>query len=308
MVAFLLNPGGKRRTRRGKKRSPCSKRLEAWKMRTFGSKSAPRRVIGMVRKYRMKRRGARRVRSVSKSWASALRSERRRSKKAPASSFASALPAAYSRNPRRRRRARFSYNRRRRSRNYSHWIPEYSNPYWVPSYAMNPTFGDLSKPQFWTGTAMNVAPIVLGAVINTISTELWGKVLPASMMTGWKKLVVSTINGALLGVTTSMVLPKYSQAIMYGALTDVGIKAANIYVVPKIQGVLHGLGDYLTPGDAAAARPLGYFGDYLTPGDAAAARPLGQFTMADAAAARPLGYTPNDEVIEGTATHELGMF
>jgi hypothetical protein len=97
-------------------------------------------------------------------------------------------------------------------------------------------------------------------------------------------VVLVGASSALLGMASKTA----GSAFLVGGTFGILQRAVAQYVLPMVglsgmMGCMNGgcMGDYLTPGDAAAARPLGYFGDYLTPGDAAAARPLGSFADDD---------------------------
>jgi hypothetical protein len=83
------------------------------------------------------------------------------------------------------------------------------------------------------------------------------------------------------------VVRNYRQTIIIGGAVNVMRKVLGEYVFPIFARWIPGfagLSDYLTVGDAAGARSLGYMGDmgdmgdmndYLTVGDAAGARSLG---------------------------------
>jgi hypothetical protein len=133
------------------------------------------------------------------------------------------------------------------------------------------------------------APVFFGGVIEIVTRVARQYVLPAA--------------GKISGLFDYLTVADAASARPLG---DLGCCAAPM---GQLDMSVWGVGRSLNIGDRdmAAIAPdnsenpenLGPqigFSDYLTPGDAAAARPLGY-----------LGYTMNDAAIEGTATNELGM-
>jgi hypothetical protein len=129
------------------------------------------------------------------------------------------------------------------------------------------------------GTLKKAGVFGVGMLANAWATGFVGGFLPSVLSSAPGNYVIGLAAAGILGAGTAMVSRAYAPQIFFGGVLKVAIDILNRYVVPMIPHIpfLHGLGDYLTPQAAAAARPLnglGYFGDYLTPQAAANARPL----------------------------------
>jgi hypothetical protein len=172
--------------------------------------------------------------------------------------------------------------------------------------------------------------VVAGSIGNNWLTKQMIKFVPLEMLkTTPGNYVTGLLGAGLLGMVARMVTPKLAGPVFFGGVLDVVMRATNQYVLPMLRLTpLKGLADYLTVGNAAAARPLmGYedytgvadyennnaVGDYLTVGNAASARPLmgyednnavGDYlTVGNAASARPL--MGIDAIGEETVGEEL---
>jgi hypothetical protein len=123
---------------------------------------------------------------------------------------------------------------------------------------------------------MKAAPVVGGALGNAwLSGFLSSRLpLPGMLRSGPGSYVLSLGSAGLLGAGVGLVAPRFAAPVFFGGVLETVIRATQQYLVGPLLSRMSGLGDYLTVGDAAAARPLGNFGDYLTVGDAARARPL----------------------------------
>jgi len=201
-------------------------------------------------------------------------------------------------NPGRKRRRSASYRykgkrKRRKSRNYSTWIPAFSNPAWVPSYAMNPGGGIVAnltrgmKP----ATLAKAAPMAVGVVGNVALGRFVSDKLPAMFQSGGLNVVVNLATAGLLGAAAGMVKPSYAGPVFLGGIVEAITRAANEFILPALGlgGCMGcGLGDYAENMRTQAYLPSyeaatglnttgaeGLLGDYLTRTDAATARPLG---------------------------------
>jgi len=155
-------------------------------------------------------------------------------------------------------------------------------------------------------TIANAGKVVTGALSNAWLSGAIGSMLPGFLQGNIASYAVGLATAGLQSYALN-VLPmtrgkKLADQFFFGGVIEVMGKVAKD-VLPMITGVvgLTGVGDYLTPGDAAAARPLGFIGDYLTRANAEQARPLGfmsdYLTPQDAQAARPLGDYYGEEYI-----------
>jgi hypothetical protein len=268
MIAFLLNPGGRRRRRRrrnawrGHKRAHRLAALRGWHKRRRGGRA--RRRGGRAR-----RRGSRRrCRTAKYVIAGKVRTRcRRRRHKAtggrwnydtlPTSTGGWSYPGG---------QVAANRRRRRRHRNTT-WVPQYAmNPSWVPQYAMNPgklSFSSLKRgfsPSLWT---RYVLPASAGFAGNYALLRYVGgfSFVPSFLSSGVGNLVLGLVTAGLLGGAASFV--GFGTPVFLGSVLGIGVRALDTYVWPKLAGVipgLSGLADYLTVGDAAAARPLGCYG------------------------------------------------
>jgi len=172
---------------------------------------------------------------------------------------------------RRRRRNPVSYNRRHRRRGRRR------NPGLAIRGRMGQVFAGFSPT-----VLMKALPVAGGAIGNAfLSGFLSSRLpLPGFLKAGPGAYVTSLASAGLLGAGVGMVAPRFGPSVFFGGVLETVIRAMNEFVVRRVMSGLGGFGDYLTVGDAAAARPLyglsgmGYTGDYLTVGDAARARPL----------------------------------
>lgn len=344
MTAFLLNPRHKRKRKYGKRK--YGKRKAYRRRRWYGRRRRPLTGKSAIRTrlYRMGRRagliegGQKCARAVS-----AIRSgTKRRSKKELAAihgPYASTIPVRLLATNRRGRRARFNYRHRRRRRNYSTYMPAYShgsNPYWTPQYAMNQAnlVGQVTAG-FRPRVLMQVLPYAGGAIGNAFVSAWLSRFMPAMLQSGAPNLLVGLASAGLLGAGVGMVSPRFGRPVFFGGLIEVATRGLRTYALPAVQrakaglmGML-GLDDYLTVGDAAAARPLygldaccpslGQYdlqawgiGQELDVGaqsldDMLQTNAMNPESMMPQLTFRGIGYTMNDAAIEGTATDELGM-
>lgn len=196
------------------------------------------------------------------------------------------------RNPRgRRRKSRIS---RRRARNTGR---RYGRRYGRRSMRRNPALS-LRRPMaamfagFDPKMLTTSALAVSGAVGNAWLSGAVSAYLPSMLKTGPGSYVVGLVTSGLLGGAVSTVAPKYAPSVFLGSLMGVAMRAYDQYVSP----MFHGMGDYLTRGDAASAQSLG---DYLSRGDAMSAQSLGDYlSRGDAMSAQALGgYYGGDQYI-----------
>lgn len=184
------------------------------------------------------------------------------------------LPAAYggkSRAKRFNRGRRFRYRPRRR--NYSHWIPAYKNPYWVPSYASNPggMLGALKTP-FTLGAWKQAAMPIAGGAGAFILADMFGDKIP---MIGekWGKVVASGLSTVAMGFGSSMTLRR--TGVTNGLITGGVISTGVLGVTALLDTVgLTGMGDFATVVGAKTARALQGLGDFATVVGAKTARAL----------------------------------
>jgi hypothetical protein len=304
MIAFLLNPGGRRRRRRrnawrGHKRAHRLAAIRGWskRRRRRGSGKARRRgrkARGRRRGSRGYRRGRRRSRMTKwqrRLWYGKTSPELAAARSSYAAERSDRLPSASERgyqkvaNRRRRRRksvfddrpfnmktgrreGRKSGWKKRRRRNPS-WVPAYAmNPSWVPAYAMNP--GLKAIP----GTLMRqVLPASIGLFSSMSTTYLLAKIPYIGQYFGGGGVVgvlTSIGSAALTAALIGIAKPGWVAPAFIGGLMGVGLTVAKQYIMPTVSK-LTGLGDYLTVQNARDARPLGQF----TRQDAIDARPLG---------------------------------
>jgi len=362
MIAFLLNPGGKKK--RGRKRGrKYSRRAGARK----AAASRRRRVAAGKRAYRHRRAllggtAARKaisalacgpkpyakLRRLMRSCPAKIRSEVRSHGGIAGIIAARRAPGAIVHNPRRRRKnggARFSYTSRRKSKNYSSWIPAYSNPYWVPQFAMNPGIIASATRGYSPKVLLSALPVVGGAIGNAMFAGMLSSRLPSFLQSGLPNLAVGAASAGLLGALVGVVSRRLAAPVFFGGMVEVMTRVIRQYLLPTVGKLKSGIGDYLTRANAADARPLGCFAggcgmgsgplgpwnptghrspeDYaaeaintFTPEFVGSATPedltpqyMGDYlTVANAREARPLGalgYTMNDAAIEGSATEEL---
>jgi len=179
---------------------------------------------------------------------------------------------------RRARNAAFSYGTAY-TRNPSTWIPAFKNPYWVPRYAMNPGGGMVGKltAGYQPKLLMASLPYVGGALGNAILATWLKKltIMPSMFKTGIGNTVLNLASAGLLGAGVGMLSPKYAGPVFMGGVVDAVISVFNQYLPMKGCCGGYGMDDYLTPGNAAAALPLGHMSEYLTTQDAASAQALG---------------------------------
>jgi len=225
------------------------------------------------------------------------------------------FPGIIAKNPRRRRRRLRSA--RRRARNYSHWIPSYRNPGYTGRYTMNPSNVLKSVTRgFNYRVVASALPVVGGALGNAVVSGAVSGYLPSFLASGPGNLAVGLGTAGLLGAGAGMVSPKVGGAVFMGGVIEVLTRGIKRYILPAVglSGMMgmgcagmgcvgdygsdlmlgsqipdyaqatgldnNGLGDYLTTGNAASARPLG---DYLTTQNAAMARSLGDYPVEDVA-------------------------
>ena len=263
MIAFLLNPGGRRRRRRrnawrGHKRAHRLAALRGWSKRR-------RKGGGRRRRTRSRRRG-RRCKTARYMIAGKVRTRcRRRRHKAkgspwnyetlPTSSGGWSYPGGQVAANRRRRRR----NGRRARRRNTTWFPQMAmNPSWVPAYAMNP--GLKSVP----GTLRrNVLPGVIGLFGSMTTTAMLAKVPYVGQYFGGSGIVgalTSVGSAALTAALIGIISPAWVAPAFIGGLMGVGLTVAKEYIMPTVSRLKSGIGDYLTVSDAQNARPLGCYG------------------------------------------------
>lgn len=183
---------------------------------------------------------------------------------------------------RHRRRHRRHYNRHRRHRSrrrHSNRHRRGRRRHRNASAAVGGVFGRTKRLAF---SVPKLAPKILvgvgGGIANAYVTGIVTGYLPSIATAGPLQYLWGIGTAAALGSLTAMASRSYAPWVFFGGLFQVATDVVRQYIVPVLSRFipgLHGLGDYLTVGDAQNARPLGYFGDYLTPQAAAAARPLG---------------------------------
>lgn len=170
--------------------------------------------------------------------------------------------------------------RRRKARNSSGtWIPAFRNPSWVPAYAYN----SISSIKNAATANLKIAPLKQGAaaltgfLLNTLFTNLALTRLPF-VPAALQGMIGRTGIGLVMSGLTGLVLSK-TPARSYASTAAVGATAGALAapfamllgrVKAMLPASLRGLGDYLTPGDVARARSLGY----LTVAEASGASPL----------------------------------
>lgn len=281
MTAFVLNGKHfKKKKKRGRKRKGCS--LATFRRRVKALKSA----CGIKRR--------RSVRKGSKAWFARMMRGARKSEQKYAS--APMFP-----NGRRRRR---------RSRNSSStWIPAFRNgrrkrrnTSWVPAYAFNGALSGVKSAAFSNlkvSPALNGAAALGGFLGNTVLTNLViGKLpLPAMFKGVIGRTAIGLVAAGVLGLGLRKVAGKYAASAALGA-TAGALAGPFAMALSKVRGGLKGLGDYLTPGDVARARSLGY----LSVDNVASATPLGGLGCCNMGCDDGLSGT-----VEGTVDDELNV-
>ena len=119
------------------------------------------------------------------------------------------------------------------------------------------------------------AVVVSGFVANSMLIKQVNGLgfIPAFLKDGPGAYAVGLGTAGLAGALTSLAMPGYGMSVAFGGVLQQLIKAYNQYVAP-MSNFLPKLGDfddYADVNSLRAARPLG---DYLTPLDAANARPV----------------------------------
>jgi hypothetical protein len=304
MVAFLLNPPRKgKRGRSQRKRYSRRKRGSGFRcgyglkdMFDRKAKSLAKRLGGLRQTFQKKQ--AQCLRSAERS---AHREESRREKKrykaalGPGSLRGSssrrrskmlarrwAKFSSVAKNPRGHGRFRFKYRPRRR--NYSSWIPAYktelaSNPYWIPRYAMNPgADGILRAPLagYRVPALTQAAFAAVGFMGNIALRGTVRNLVPINALKsgiGEKLLGIGT--AGLLAAGAGMVNKRWAGPIFAGAMLQAIVDVVRP-LIPRRFGGTGSLLDYLSVGDAAGARPLGFIG-----AEGLGAEGLGARTIAD---------------------------
>jgi len=178
---------------------------------------------------------------------------------------------------------------------------------------MNPAAGGVLRTVtkgYSPAVLKKAAPVVTGVLLNTTVGRWVGKQLPPMFQDGFLSVAVNLGTAGLLGWGAGVVNRRWQGPVFFGGVLEAVTRVATEYVLPAIglQGCAGcGLGDYATQMITGEYLP-GYYqtsginralGDYLTPANAASARPLGDYlTPADAAGARSLGYMEGVEASE----------
>jgi hypothetical protein len=267
MVAFLLNPGGRKRRRKGKSRSRKSRghrrsyrrRKMSKARRSTRARSAARR--RSYRKWRLasgslfKRAlgGMACSKAGRKRFYSMARSCSTRRPSASVGDLKSASELGYrsvANNGGRRSRRRNGHRRSRRSHR--------RNP-WVPTFAMNPAMSTVMKG-FNPSTLMEAVPVGVGFIGNMAAAQFVSGYMPSMLQSGPGNLVVSAMTSGLLGALVALVTPRYAKSVFYGGLTNTVYTAIRMYLLPAAGRLKAGIGDYITRADVSAAHPLGCYG------------------------------------------------
>ncbi|NDQ57328.1 MAG: hypothetical protein GZ088_09685 [Acidipila sp.] len=152
--------------------------------------------------------------------------------------------------------------------------------------------GSLSSPMsaakygFSLPTAKKALMVGAGMIGNAWLSGFVGGFLPSVVSSTPFNYVLGLGTAGLLGLGTAMISRSAAIPVAFGGVVQVVVDAMRQYVLPLVAPYIPGmhgmmgLDDYLTPMNAANARPLGYMGDYLTPMNAAQARPLGDMNDA----------------------------
>jgi hypothetical protein len=138
---------------------------------------------------------------------------------------------------------------------------------------------------FDTKLLTNAGVVVGASYLNNFLTQkvVEMRFIPDMLKTSPGNYVIGLVNAGLAFMLSRRFAPAHASSILFGFALDPITRAVNKYVVPALRLTpLKGLADYLTPANAAGARPLfglgddemDGLGDYLTPANAAGARPL----------------------------------
>jgi hypothetical protein len=127
---------------------------------------------------------------------------------------------------------------------------------------------------------MNAAVASLGYLGNAALRGFVAGIVPiGALRSGIGEKLLGIGTAGLLGAGVGMLNKRWAGPVFVGAMTQAAVDILRP-ILPRMVGGTGSLLDYLTVGDAAGARPLGYMGnagDYLTVGDAAGARALGAY-------------------------------
>lgn len=274
MKMVMLNPPRKRRRRRRRRNTWFGDReghrkaaLKGWRKRRGGGRKKRRTRKVARKKTRRKSRAKKRTKRSKRSLAARRGWAKRRARKR-ADPF-NQLPAAYRKNPgrkkrrrRRRRNASFNYGTsyrqgtRKRKRNYSTWVPAYkSNPYWAPRYVQNPgVIGSVTRG-FDLGVLSKAAPVAGGAIGNAVFSKWVKQFLPGMLQDGAGGLLTDLASAGVLGAGVGMINRGWGQSVFMGGVIETVMVAAQTYIMPLVG--MSGLGDYLTVANAREAQPLG---------------------------------------------------
>lgn len=201
------------------------------------------------------------------------RRRRRRKNSWPNSRSRHARAARRGWRKRRRRRNPVSYNRRHRRGRRRRRNPNGGGG----GLTLRRPIGALTaglRPATW----MKAVPLVGGALGNAWLSGIVSGMpfVPGMLRSGIGGYALSLGTAGLLGAGVGMLNRGWAAPVFFGGVLETLIRATRQYIMPllPLRGLGSFFGDYLTPMDAAMARPLGEFGDYLTRADAASARPL----------------------------------
>lgn len=279
MTAFVLN--GKHFKKKAKRRGG-KRRKKSCSLKTFRRKMRALKTSCGFTAARRKRRSASKYRSQVKK------------------STADYLSRPMFSNSRRRRRARNSSGT---------WIPAFRNgrrkgrnTSWVPAYAFNGALSGVKSAAFANlkaGPAMNGAAALGGFLGNTVLTNLViGRLpLPAMFKGVIGRTAIGLVAAGVLGLGLRKFAGKYATSAALGA-TAGALAGPFAMALSKVRGGLKGLGDYLTPGDVARARSLGY----LSVDNVASATPLDGLGCCNMGCDDGLSGT-----VEGTVDDELNV-
>jgi hypothetical protein len=238
-MIMLLNPGKSKKSK--KRRVKYVKRRGGWRCRS-------------VKKCYRSKRSARagKSKSIFKGPLTITAGYTGASAPAAAEAYAKQSYPSMASNPRGRRGRR---GRHRRSRNYSTWLPSYRNP----GFAATATRG------FEPNVLLKTVPVVGGFLSTRLVSELLARqaFVPNVLRTGIGNIVLDMLSTGLVFTGSCVVVRGAAVPMLLGGSIYTATKAIYKYVLPALRFTpLKGLADYLTVGNAAAARPLMGYEDY----------------------------------------------
>lgn len=256
MFAFLLNPGGRKAKRR--RRRSRGRRMKV----CYTRRSSRRSRRGRKAKKYGRRRSSRRSRRWSSTtarrmWHGRASPALRASRAAYAAEQADRLPSASERGY--RSVANNGKRRRRSRRRNTTWVPQFAtNPYWAPQFAMNPS-GVLRsvKSGFNLKLLTGAVPVAVGFFGNMALASTVSSYLPSMLQGNLGQALVGAATAGLLGFAVHFVSPRHAVPVAFGGVLEVMVSTIRQYIMPVVSHATSGIADYITRGDAAAARSLG---------------------------------------------------